>query len=315
MITDVISVLFGLVLVAVTGDQFVIAAERLAASLNLRPVVVGALIGGFGTALPQLIVAAFASAAGLTQIAVGSAVGSITVHIGLALAIAALVSPIRVDSKTVRREAPLSVVSVGLFGLLVWHGLTPGAGAILLVALVAAVVVLVLNAREAPRTEELAVEVERVVGDEAQRDRRREIVRMVSSLIGMAVAADPLVRGSQGIANHLGIADGVVGLTMVAIGTSAPLIASSVQAARRGNHDLMMGNILGANLFIALGNGAIVAFMSSTHRPGLLMPAVYVMIGLVLAGWAVSRRLHTVTRWEAVSLLAVYVLTVPLVTR
>ncbi|MFN2594624.1 MAG: sodium:calcium antiporter [Actinomycetota bacterium] len=315
MITDIVSVLFGLVLVAVTGDQFVIAAERLAASLNLRPVVVGALIGGIGTGLPQLIVAAFASSQGLAQIAVGSAVGSITVHIGLALAIAALVSPIRVDSRTVRREAPLSVASVALFALMVWQGLTTAAGVVLLLATAVAIVVLVMSARNAPQTEELAIEVERVLEDEDAHDRRREIVRLVSSLIGMAVAADPLVRGSEGVARHLGISGGVVGLTMVAIGTSAPLIASSIQAARRGNHDLMMGNILGANLFIALGNGVIVAFMSSTRGPGSLVPSLYVMVGMVLAGWAVARRLHTVTRWEAVSLLVVYAATLPLVVR
>ncbi|MDQ3879451.1 MAG: sodium:calcium antiporter [Actinomycetota bacterium] len=275
--------------------------------------MVGALIGGIGTGLPQLIVGGFASAQGHAQLAVGSAVGSITVHIGLALGIAPLVSPIRVDSRTVRREAPLSVASVVLFAVLVWEGLTTGAGVILVVALVAAIVVLVSNARNAPPTEELEVEVKAVVGPRPQHDRRKEIVRLVSSLVGMAVAADPLVRGSEGIADHLGIAGGIIGLTMVAIGTSAPVIASSIQAVRRGHDDLMMGNILGSNLFIALGNGAVVAFLSSTDGPGPLVPSLFVMVGMVLAGWAVSRRLHTVTRWEAASLLVAYVVTVPLV--
>jgi len=312
---DALAIAVSLAVLVAAGDQFVIGAERLARTLDLRPTVVGALIGGFGTSLPELIVAGVAAGQGSAQIAVGSVVGSIVANVSLALAIAGLVSPVRVDSRTIRREAPISVGAILLLAIVVWRGLSWRTGLVLVVALVAAVASLLASARSETRSQELAVEVERFVGREGRRHPMKELWRTLTSLVAMLAAATILVRSAQALADRLGLAQGLVGLTIVAIGTSAPLIASSIQAARRGNHDLVVGNVLGGNLFIALAGGAIIAFVHGGAGAGTTGGSLWLMAGVCVGAWAFLARRRVLTRWEAAVLLAAYAAAMPFAAR
>ena len=194
-------------------------------------------------------------------LAIGSLVGSIVANVCLALAVAALIIPLKVDSATVRREAPISVASVVLFAILAVGGVTMVKGLVMLVALGAAVGALLLGQRHR-REDPLGSEMAEFASTKTRRS-SVESVRAIGMLVFMLGGAEIMVTSSLGVAKHLGFSDGLAGLTLVGIGTSAPLIAASIQAARKGEHDLVVGNVLGGNLFIALGGGAVVGFLAS----------------------------------------------------
>ena len=315
MVADSFGLAMSLVLLVVAGDQFVLGTGRLAAALRIRPTVVGVVIGGLGASLPELIVSSVAAVRNEPEIAVGNLVGSIIANVSLALAIAALVAPVRVDSRTVRREAPISVAAVLLFALLLRGGLSEAEGVVLLVGLVVALVAMLANAGLTPRGDELTVEVRRFFGRRSDQRPVAETVRSVAGLVFMLLGAEVLVRSASGLAHRLGISEGFVGLTVVAVGTTAPLIAIAVQAARRGNHDLVAGSVLGSNLFIALAGGALVGLLRGGPGVAVDLLAVWLMAAIAAAAWAFMARRSVVTRWEALVLLLAYAAMLPFVAR
>jgi cation:H+ antiporter len=314
---DVVGLVGSLVLLAVSGDQFVIALARIAGSLRIRPTVAAALVGGLGTSLAELIVAGVAAARS-PGLAVGSLVGSIVANVCLALGIAALITPLKVDSATVRSEAPLSVASVVLFALLALREITVAKGAVMLAVLVVAVTALFLFARRQPKAEEPGDELgSEMVAFAAPPTRHSpvEALRAAGMLAVMLGGAELMVTSSLGVARHLGISQGFAGLTLVGIGTSAPLIAASIQAARRGQHDLVVGNVLGGNLFIALAGGAIVGFLTHSSADQVSGAALALMAGVVVASWLAMARGGTLVRAEAIILLVAYGASLPFVNR
>jgi cation:H+ antiporter len=312
---DILELIVSLVVLLVGGDQFVIGIARLAASFRVRLVVVGVIVGGIGTSLPELIVAFVASARGDVPLAMGNLVGSVIANLALGLAIAALVAPVRVDSRTVRREAPLSVACVLLFGVLAAGGLSRVEGVVLAIVLVAALALLVVNARTGKARDKLAGEVGDFFDARRPHPTRNEVVRALVGLAGMVGGADLLVRSGSSLAARWGLAQGFVGLTIVAIGTSAPLIASSVQASRRGDHDLVAGNVLGGNLIIALAGGAIVAFVAATPAGRIGAASLWLMGAITLAAWGFMARRSAITRWEAATLVLAYSAMLPFLNR
>jgi cation:H+ antiporter len=311
---DVGGLIVSLAVLALTGDQFIVTVARIAGILGWRPTVVGALVGGFGTSIAELIVAALATLRASPQLAVGSLVGSIIANVCLALAVAALITPVRVDSGTVRREAPLSVASVALFAVLAVGGVSRTAGVVMLVALVPVVVLLLVSARRRGPEDELGTEVVEFFQAPARRP-RSEIARALVSLTFMLGGAELLVTSVVGLAARLGLEEGFAGLTLVGIGTSAPLIASSIQAARRGEHDLVVGNVLGGNLFIALGGGALVGLLSRGEVGGVGAFSLWLMTGVVVVSWLAMGRKGVLARWEALLLLLAYAAVLPIVNR
>jgi len=314
VIADTVGLGISLVALMASGDQFVIGVSRVAGAIRVRPTVVGAVIGGLGASLPELFVSTVASVQRNPEIAVGNLVGSIVANVCLALAIAALIAPVRVDSRTIRREAPLSVGAVALFALLLLGGLSRLEGAVLTVALVVAIVVLMANASQSPRGDELALEVQEFF----ERPRPRlgpEVARSLVALTFMIAASDLLVRSASGLAGRLGLAESFVGLTLVAVGTSAPLVAITIQAARRGNHDLLVGNVLGSNLFIALAGGAILGLAQGGPGTAVSLASVALMAGVVVASWAFMARGSLLNRWEAAALIVAYGATLPFLSR
>jgi cation:H+ antiporter len=312
---DIVELVVSLAMLTVAGDQFVIGLARSAAALRVRPTVVGALVGGFGTSLPELLVAAVATAQHKPQIAVGNLVGSNIANVSLGLGIAALVAPVRVESRTLRREAPLCVAAVLLLAVTAGSGFEPVEGVVLLIALVAAVVALLVNARRGTVRDELALEVAEFFDLPAHRLPSVEAIRTILGMALMVGAAELLVHSAGALADRLGLSEGFVGLTVVAIGTSAPLIASAIQAVRRGDHDLVVGNVLGSNLFISLAGGAIVGLLPGGAAPGVGVAPLAVMAAVVVAAWAFMARGSRITRPEALVLIAAYAATMPFVAR
>jgi cation:H+ antiporter len=299
-----------LVVLAVSGDQFVIALARISASVRVRPTVSAALVGGLGTSIAELIVAGVAAAKS-PSLAIGSLVGSIVANVCLALAVAALIIPLKVDSATVRREAPISVASVVLFAILAIGGVTMAKGLVMLVVLGGAIAALLFGQRQR-EADRLGSEMAEFASTKARRS-SVESVRAVAMLVFMLGGAEVMVSSSLGVAKHLGFSDGLAGLTLVGIGTSAPLIAASIQAARKGEHDLVVGNVLGGNLFIALGGGAVIGLFASSKSGHVGDVALVLMAAVVAASWLAMARGATLRRPEAIVLLLAYAACLPFV--
>jgi cation:H+ antiporter len=308
---DIVGLLVSLVLVAFGGDQFIVAIARLARALKLRPTVVGVFLGGFGTSIVELIVAALAAARHSPELAVGSLVGSVAANVCLALTAAALITPLRVGSATVQREAPLSVASVALFAALAIGGLSLAKGVVMAVALLPVLGLLLFSARQRG-PDPLGEEVVEFI-DKPARGPRPEVVRAIGSLVVMLGGADLMVNCAEGLAGRLGMTQGFAGLTLVGIGTSAPLIASSVQGARRGEHELVVGNVLGGNLFIALTGGALVGLLSNGRTGGTGVLALSVMLGAVVMSWLAMAKGSVLSRWEALFIVVAYVAFLPFI--
>jgi len=313
MASEIVGLVVSLAMLAVTGDQFIVGVARLASALRVRPTVVGVFVGGLGTSIPELVVAALAAHRRSPQLAVGSLVGSIIANICLALAIAALVAPVRVGSVTVRREAPLSVLAVVLFAVLAARGLSVANGTEMLAALVPILGLLLTSARHRGG-DALADEVVEFIEKPALRP-RLESVRALASLVVMLGGAELLVTSTVDLSHRLGMAQGVAGVTLVGIGTSAPLIASSIQGARRGEHELVAGNVLGGNLFIALCGGALVGLVSPRPVGTAALVPLWLMGAVVALSWLAMARGSRLARSEAVLLLVAYAAMLPFVNR
>lgn len=290
----------GLALLWSASGAFVTGAVRLAARLRMSPIVIGAVVVGFGTSLPEALVSGLAAAQGLRQIAIGNVVGSNLANVTLILGVLGLLAAPRVRSETLRQEIPLATAAVVMFAVILQKGLTILDGLVLLAGLVAIVIALTRIQRSAggpvvhgppARTVILPVEA----------------VRVAAGLGGTMLGAHLLIRGASQAAEALGLAEGFVGLTIVAVGTSLPELAASVQAVRRNAAELALGNILGSNLFNSFGIGGLIALidpgpaapeLSGTAAGAMVIAAV--ATGLLL--WT-GRRLQ---RWEAILLLAGY---------
>ena len=307
-----LGVVAGLVLLTVSSDQFVLGAARLAAAMRLSAVVIGAVVIGFGTSAPELVVSAIAAGSGSLDIAVGNIIGSNIANLSLVLGVASMVAPIVVGSTTVRREAPLSLGAVLVFAALVQGGLTRVEGGVLGLLLVGSLAYIINAARDEP-DDELTSEVEEYVSDDALHP-GREWTRTLLGLVGTLAAAQLLVYCATELAATAGLKEGFVGVTLVAIGTSLPELATSLQAVRKDETDLIIGNLLGSNLFNSLAVGAVAGLVG----PGPVADASLTSIGvLLMAGVALGTTIAMATarrivRWEGATLLIVYIAVLPL---
>ena len=305
MLPSILLLVLGLVVLVKASDQFVIGSARLAVELRLAPVVVGVIIIGFGTSAPELLVSGLAAAQGSIDLGTGNIIGSNIANLLLVLGAAAVVAPLAIDGDVLKREVPLSLVTVAAFAWVV-QGRLLAVEAIGLGVLLVAVLTLVLvlsrfgTVRIDPAIEELAKE--RVSGG-------REAVRTLLGLAGTLAAAQAMVLGATDLAARAGLDEGLVGLTIIAIGTSLPELATAGQAARRGEAGLLVGNLLGSNIFNATAVGGVVAAAGAAQglRVGpSLAGSTLVMLGVVVAVSLLLVLRRKVTRFDGAVLLMAY---------
>lgn len=308
MLLESVAVVGGIVALVVAADAFVLGAARLAIRLSVAPVVVGAVVIGFGTSSPELLVGVLAALRGEVSLAMGSVVGSNAANLTLILGIAALVSPLVLGSRILRRELPLAIAAaVALTAILL---IDPGPlGGLVLLGLFGLSIWLMLT-HEPP-------EENREIGDEAlefgeqhvhgRTSLAADLVRLVGGLAGTLAGAQALVWGASGLADRAGLSEGFIGLTLVAVGTSLPELATAVSAARRGEGELIIGNILGSCLFNGLAIAGLIALIGGTDVGSevalIAAPATLAVTVLAAALMHSGRRLG---RIEAVALLGTY---------
>ncbi|MFW6009931.1 MAG: sodium:calcium antiporter [Actinomycetota bacterium] len=311
MLAAVLGTVAGLVVLTLAADAFVVGAVRLANHWRVSTVVVGAVVIGFGTSAPELVVSYLAATQGSLDLAVGNIVGSNIANLSLVLGAAAVVTPVVVRSQVLRREAPLSLLLVIVFGLVVQGGIVGWEGFVLAALLIGSLTIIVRSAREGDPT--ITAEVEAYVSTEHPRV-GIELVRTTIGLLGTLGGAQLLIVSVTTISEELGLAQGFIGLTIVAIGTSLPELATCLQAARRRQTGLIVGNLLGSNLFNsgAVGASAALGGVGQVADPGITGLGVVLMIALatVATGFMVTGL--RVVRLEGIGLLVAYAAVIPL---
>ena len=284
--------LFGLVLLVWGADRFVDGAAGTARNFGISPLVVGLVIVGFGTSAPEMLVSAVAAWQGNTGISIGNAVGSNITNVALILGVASLVRPLQVHSAILRRELPILLAAMLVALLLLMDGtLNRIDGVVLLSGFAVSIywtVSLALRGRHTvSEPDALASEFEAELT--STMSTARALFWVFVGLAVLLVSSRLLVWGASEIARGMGISDLVIGLTVVAVGTSLPELAASVSAALKNEHDIAIGNVIGSNTFNILA----VMGLPGLIRPGIFDPALLhrdfpVMIGLTLALFAMA---------------------------
>lgn len=309
MLPATLAVIFGLALLVWSADRFVAGASATARHFGMPPLLIGMVIIGFGTSAPEMLVSVLAASQGNPGIALGNAYGSNITNIALILGLTALVYPITVKSQVLRKELPLLAAVTALAAWQLRDGSLSRGDAIVLLAAFAAVMGWTIRQGMRAGSDTLA-------GEMAQ-ELQAPLVPLRGALGGLAIglvllilSSRVLVWGAVEIAQSLGVSDLVIGLTVIAIGTSLPELASSLAATRKGEHDIALGNVLGSNLFNTL---AVVGIAGAIHPmavgPEVLQRDVLVMALLTASLFVLGFGLRgpgRINRLEGALLLTAY---------
>lgn len=298
---SILAIIGGFILLVWSADRFVDGAAATARHFGMPSLVIGMVIVGFGTSAPEMVVSAMAALDGSPGLALGNAVGSNIVNTGLILGITALIAPIAVHSGVVRKELPLLMLIALLLGGLLWDNRIERLEAGLMLAGFFALLGWTLYTALRRKTDPLAKEMERELREQAM-PLGRALVWLFVGLVLLVVSSRILVWGAASIAETLGVSDLIIGLTIVALGTSLPELASSVVAARKGEHDIALGNIVGSNMFNILavvGIAGSIAPMTQIapevlYRDWGTMTGLFVMLFLVAYGFRGPGRINRI---------------------
>ncbi|MEJ2763916.1 calcium/sodium antiporter [Photobacterium sp. MCCC 1A19761] len=309
MLEAIVLLCIGLALLVWSADRLVFGSAALAKNLGVTPLVIGMTILAMGSSAPEMMVSATAALDGKTDTAVGNVLGSNIANIALILGLTALIKPLAVSSGIIRRELPLMIAVTLIAGALLWDSHLGFMEGVLLVALFVLFLLVMLKiSRDGkkngdPLTEEQESEIPEGVSNSAA------LIWVVIGLILLPYAASMLVDSAVTIAKFYGMSDLVIGLTIIAVGTSLPELAASIASIFKGEDDMAVGNIIGSNVFNILAVMGI---------PGLLNPSVlsplamsrdyYVMLGVsvLLLLMALGKR-RRINRLEGAFLICCFV--------
>lgn len=289
MLLPSLAILLGLVLLIWSADRFVDGASATAHHFSMPPLLVGMLVVGFGTSAPELVVSVFAALDGSPSLALGNAWGSNILNTSLILGTTAILLPIAVQSGVLRKELPVLMGATGLSAALAWDGVLTRGDSLLLLAVFVVLIAWSIVAVRGQDSDTLAVETAAELRQGAM-PLQRALIWLALGLLVLAVSSRLLVWGAVAIAQTLGVSDAVIGLTVVAIGTSLPELAACIAAARKGEDDIALGNVLGSSLFNTLAVvGLAGAIAPMDIEPALLQRDLPVMAGLTVVvfvmGW------------------------------
>ena len=304
------SVVLGLFLLVWSADKFVDGASDVARYFGMSPLLIGMVIIGFGTSAPEMVVSAMSSANGSPGIALGNAYGSNITNIALILGLTALLMPINVHSQVLRKELPILLGITALTAGLIADFEVSRLDAVVLLIVFAGLMGWTIKQGLSENKDALGAEVEAELKTH-RAPIKKSIMLLVGGLIVLVLSSRLLVYGAVGIATSMGVSEIIVGLTVVAVGTSLPELASSVIAARKGESDLALGNVLGSNLFNTLAVVGIAGMISpSAFEPEIFNRDILVMSGLTLVLFLFSygfRGKARIARVEGAILLAAYI--------
>ena len=291
MLLEYLGILSGLLLLVVGADRFITGAANIARGLGMSPLLIGITIVSIATSAPEVLVGTVAALDGKIEIAIGNAVGSNIVNIGLVLGLTVLVMPVKIASKTLRTEYLLMFLSAIIAILLMLDlELSRLDATILLITLAGFIYWIVHIARQAPDADSLASDFENELIQIIPL--RNSVIYFLTGLFLMLAGAELLVRCSVLVARSFGISDLVIGLTIIAVGTSLPELAASIMSVIKKETGMAVGNIIGSNMFNMLAViGVPVLIYPSVISNEVLMRDFPVMIVMtLLMGWMVFIR-------------------------
>lgn len=310
MLIDVLLFAGGLVALVAGAELLVRGASALALSFGISPLVVGLTIVAFGTSAPEMTVSVSAVLNGQTGLALGNAVGSNVFNVLGVLGLAAVIAPLAVDVQVIRQEAPIMVGSALLLLVMSLDGRISGLDAALLFSLLIGYTVFLIRQSRRQGAES---------GDYGERppaaggSRARQLAMLVAGLVLLVGGSEAMVRAAVDFARALGVGEVVIGLTIVAVGTSLPEVAASVAAALKGERDIAVGNVVGScvfNILGVIGLGGLAAAL--TGAGGLPVPAsvmhfdLWVMLAALVACLPIFITGREVARWEGALFLGYY---------
>lgn len=306
---DLMYVFAGLVLLVWGADRFVHGASAAARNMGVAPLLIGLTIVAFATSAPEILVAVDAALAGHSGLAIGNAIGSNIVNIGLVLGLTAAIRPIRLESATLRREMPaLLAVSLLTVSLFLDTRLSRPDGVVLLTGLAIVMIWFVRIGIRSAANDPIKMDYEAEIPDNVSN--KMAYVWLAIGLVCLLIGAEWLVEGSIGIARTLDVSDVVIGITLVAFGTSVPELAVSIISALRGEYGLAIGNIVGSNIFNLL---AVIGVAATIHpaavAPSVLSLHVFVMVAFTLVLFAMTYDYDgkaVLSRLEGIALIGAY---------
>ncbi len=312
MLLSLLAIIAGVIFLVLSADRFVEGASAAAKHFGMSPLLIGMLIVGFGTSAPEMVVSAIAAMEGNPALALGNAYGSNIVNIALILGITAIVTPIAVHSKIIKKELPL-LLGLSLFAaLLLIDGDLSLLDGILLLVLFFGLVGWSIYAAMKGKGDILEAEIEEELEAHAM-PLNKALFWLFIGLVMLIVSSKILVWGAVDIAQNLGVSDLIIGLTIVALGTSLPELAASVIAAKKGEHDIAIGNVVGSNMFNLLavvGIATVISPIASVpaevlERDWLVMFAL--TFALLVMAYGFKNKNPEIGMLKGVILLVVYI--------
>jgi cation:H+ antiporter len=288
MLGNILLVVAGLVLLIWGADRFVHGAAAAARNFGIAPLLIGLTVVAFATSAPEILVSVVAALQKEPGLAIGNAIGSNIVNIGLVLGLTAIIRPIKLESATLRREMPaLLAVSLLTVSLFLDTFLSRIDGIVMLTGLVIVMVWLARLGMSSAANDPIKIDFEAEIPSDVSM--RMAVVWLIVGLLTLLIGAELLVDGAIGIAKMLGVSEVVIGITIVALGTSLPELAVSLASALKGEYGLAIGNIVGSNIFNLLA----VIGVAATIQPAALAPSVlslhiFVMVAFTLVLFAMT---------------------------
>ncbi len=294
----------GLILLFVGAEGLIRGSSNLAIKMGITPLVVGLTVVAFGTSTPELVVSLKAALIGNSSISLGNVVGSNIANIALILGVAALIRPLDVHAKVIMREIPIMIgISVLLFLLLMDGELGLFDGLVFVFGLITYLIVNVMMARKEKNTE---VDSEFTEGLKSKLGIPISIILMIAGLGLLIFGANLFVQSAVAIAKIFNVSDAIIGLTIVAIGTSLPELITSIVAAYKKEADIAIGNVVGSNVFNILGILGITALIIPVSSVGISYIDLGVMLFTAIILFPLSRSGFSISRFEGVILLIGY---------
>ncbi len=312
MLLNFVALVVGLIVLVLAADKFVIGAVSIAKKFGVSPLLIGLTVVGLGTSAPEILVSAIASWQGNTGLAVGNALGSNIANLALILGCTALISPLAFKSALLKRELPILMAVSLICYLLAFDGLGEIDGILMILMLIAFLTWLIRLAKKDQQNNSLQDPLEQEMISEMPLDvsQQKASLFFILGLLGLLVSSKVLVWAAVNIAESFGVSDLVIGLTIVALGTSLPELAASISSVLKNEDELAVGNIIGSNMYNLLAVYSLPGLISpGPVADSVLLRDFPVMLGLTgilfILGYGFTKAGH-INRWEGGGLLLSY---------
>jgi len=306
MLTDILIVTLSIVLLYFSAEFFVASSSRLAIRMGLTPLIVGLTIVAYGTSAPETAVSIIAAIRGEGNLLVGNLIGANIFNIGIILGVSSIIRPLQVNLQIIRYDVPVMIAGAIVVLLVYFNsGMNRLSGFIILALFI---IYTAINIRLAKRLAADSVKNEFDEGIPRPKGKSfQDIIILITTLIILILSANLFMHSSISIAKFWGLSDAVIGLTIIAIGTSLPEFSITAIAAFRGKADIALGNIVGSNIYRILGALGICALIAPIQIGSITLIDVSVLLGISLICSALLFRKFVLLRWEGGILVLMYI--------